>query len=694
MNRNAVRSLTVAATLATLLAGGSTDAQPRIKSIELGVDGVYRVGLPTLITAEVEQQDGQPLRLLAIAPDNDGLPVATTGALTQGESTETLVSVVTKLGRAADPIVLRLLDESDETLDQRRVRPGSVVDGAVVKKPLAAEERFVIVIGGAETGDANSAEPLEQKVARLADLTEAPSDWRAYQAADRVLLHADEAALGAGDEAPIAALEHWVRRGGRLILSCGETGPTLLDPAGPLANFAPGEPAGVVPLRSTAPLETFAGASRPLQTSEPLKACRLTDVRGQVLCYDGPSQEALPLVVRTRIGFGEVLLVAIDLSSAAISGWQDRAALYDRLMNPSAVDNVRSADPAPNRRSKRTLSLELVRSLDNALPGVTTAPLLAIVGLTTLYLLTIGPLDWLIVTRWLGRPQLTWVTFPITVALFAAAVLIGASWLRGLQCATASLEVRDVDSSTGSSRTLLLTQLYSPRPDRFDLTASVAEDDADASCSWFASVDGRLGGLSSGSGLGAEGSAGGYATIEGKVEGLPLAAGSTKSLVTEVYAAGQPTMQATLEPSTGGLVAGSVTNETGDDLVDCQLWHNGWAWRLGAFGNGETKTINDSGNLLRVTTLLGKQLDERETTAPTLASMISFGRLIDRRRSPPENHLLAHWDVTHQLDMGQAILVGRLAKGADSLRLVGDARTGKAPQQRDVFVRYLIAVSD
>lgn len=662
-------------------------AAASLESIELGVAGKCKLGAPTLIAARVDDPGDQPLKLIVIAPDNDGLSVATSGEPITIDADRPLLEAIARLGKASAGVTVRLM-QGEIKLDERRVRPGSIVGETVIAEPLPPTETLTLAIG------INDATPLiDSPTASLPTLAAAPNNWLAYQAFDRVVLLADQQAFSsAGDYAPTTALLRWVKRGGRLILSCGSGAKGLLATGGPLEALAPGTPDVVVPLRSVAPLEAFAESNQRLDTTEPLQALRLTDVRGQVLAYNGPNRDALPLVIRTPLGFGEVVFTSIDLSTPAIAEWAGRDALYDRLLNPSSGEAITVTDTPTSRRGERLLSSALVGFLDSQLPGVSTAPLLAIMGLAALYLLTIGPLDWLLVTRWAGRPQLTWITFPLVVALVGGGVYAGAAWLRGWQCVTASLEVRDIDCRSGDSRSVLLTQLYSPRSTRFDFTPS--EPGVEAHTSWFAAADGRLGGLGSGSSLGDETTAGGYTLDEGAVVGLPVATGSTKTLVTHRYAQGAAIVSVTLRPGLGGLIEGSVTNDSGKDLVDCQLWHNGWAWRLGRFRAGETKTINDSGSLLRITTLLGAQLDERDANAQTLASILSFGDLIARRRDPPENHLLSATDLTHQLDLGRAILVGRVEQPKEPLRLVGDARTGKAPQRRDVFVRYLIAVGD
>ncbi|MEO1495675.1 MAG: hypothetical protein AAFV43_00835 [Planctomycetota bacterium] len=672
-----------------LVSAASHAAQ--LADLRFGLDGVHKLGAPTLITATVaEANNADRLRLVAIAPDNDGLPVATYAELTAGGENRLAASVISKLGKRGGVVRLLLLDEG-KTVDERRLRAGSAIGDTIINEPAAADERLTLAIGG----ERSLALP-GTKTSHVA-LANAPTNWRGYLAVDRVLLIGSDLTAPSGDAAPaFAALETWVRRGGRLILSAGREAGPLLAPGGLLAAFAPGVPVEPVALRSAASLEAFAGANDRLDPNAPIAACRLTNVRGQVLAYDGPTRETLPLVVRTPLGFGEVVFLAVDLDQPSIAEWPGRDQLLARLIEPTATEKL---DPAATgRRSQRgnraSVSTALVKLLDAALPGVGATPLLAIIGLAVLYLLAIGPLDWLIVTRCAERPQLTWVTFPL-MALAGLAVVLAALWTtRGANAVVASFEIRDVECGSGATRQLVLSQMYTPRPDRFDLTPAGFTDAATIDTTWLAATDGRLGGLASASGLG-DAAAGGYTLSgDGRVEGLPIAGGSTKPLATSAYGQTEATIEADLRPGMGGLIEGSVSNTSGTDLEEAQLWHNGWAWRLGDFRAGQTKAISDAGNLLRVTTLLGQQLDQREATPKLLAAAISFGDLMRRRRDPPPNHLLRHWDLTHQLDVGRAVLVGRLADTATAPSLRSESHLEGALQQREVLVRYLINVAE
>jgi len=84
-----------------------------------------------------------------------------------------------------------------------------------------------------------------------------------------------------------------------------------------------------------------------------------------------------------------------------------------------------------------------VREFLSEIPGVAPLPLSWLVVFSGLYLLFIGPVDYLVL-RALNRQPLTWITFPITIAVFSAVALVGTTLVKGNQAVVTRLEVVDV----------------------------------------------------------------------------------------------------------------------------------------------------------------------------------------------------------------------------------------------------------
>ncbi|TNE86503.1 MAG: hypothetical protein EP330_22455 [Deltaproteobacteria bacterium] len=76
------------------------------------------------------------------------------------------------------------------------------------------------------------------------------------------------------------------------------------------------------------------------------------------------------------------------------------------------------------------------------IPGVAPLPLSWLMAFAGLYLLVIGPIDYGVL-RLLDRQPWTWITFPITIALFSGVALVGTTLTKGSQAVMTRIEVVD-----------------------------------------------------------------------------------------------------------------------------------------------------------------------------------------------------------------------------------------------------------
>lgn len=77
------------------------------------------------------------------------------------------------------------------------------------------------------------------------------------------------------------------------------------------------------------------------------------------------------------------------------------------------------------------------------IPGVAPLPLSWLMAFAGLYLLVIGPLDYFVL-RLMQRQPWTWITFPLTIALFSGVALVGTALTKGSQAVMTRIEVVDV----------------------------------------------------------------------------------------------------------------------------------------------------------------------------------------------------------------------------------------------------------
>lgn len=92
-----------------------------------------------------------------------------------------------------------------------------------------------------------------------------------------------------------------------------------------------------------------------------------------------------------------------------------------------------------------------LRSILSDIPGVAPLPLSWLIAFAGIYLFVIGPLDYYAL-RLLKRQPLTWVTFPVSIAVFSAIALVGTSYTKGSQAVMTHVEVVDVLPGTPYQR--------------------------------------------------------------------------------------------------------------------------------------------------------------------------------------------------------------------------------------------------
>lgn len=724
--------LVTLAVLVTAAPAALADTPPVIIDAQLGLGGQYKLGRWAPLRVQV-QGGTAPLAVtvVAIAPDADGIGVATTPPGGRPLSTEPgLVSealLYTRPGKDEAPIEVRLM-AGGKQVDRRLVAVGDpdATDRIEIGPATLADSHLVAEIGG-DAGVAAWADRGDEVMApdiaiRLAGVDDLPRDALGYDGFDAVVLTVGRTGWLSGvaaDDPRLAALERWVRSGGRLVLSCGAAGADYLTPAGPLARLIPGRFDALSQLPRGAAIERYAEAtddqSIDLEGGE-LQVSRLTQTTGVIEAFDGREASQLPLVIRSPLGFGEVVFVAFDLNHQAIAGWPGRKALVSRLLGPRFERPSNDAENFAYYNGGADYVSTLVRLLDNAFTSVSNTPFIAVVGLVLGYLVLIGPGDYFFVKRVLRRVEATWVTFPLIVLLTSAGAYAAAFWLKGDALLVNQVEVLDVDTAEGRVRGTLVTHLFSPRADRYDLRLATRAPDGEAivadgqRTAWLGKHDFSLGGTR-GSAASRLGWRPDYvldptpqltAADGPSVRGMPIQVWSTKTLMSVWSAPLERSVESALVRTDDGLVEGRLTNDAGAALSDCRLLFGDWAWRLGELGDGETATVDRSVAPVRVNTLLyGPGREEVEDNygwfSGRLEDLMPRLAVEGRQRTTAKSRRpmadLARCDLAHHLATGRALLLARGAERGSEMLRDGEPLTDDEANRRGwVFLRFILEV--
>jgi hypothetical protein len=310
----------------------------------------------------------------------------------------------------------RLLDT--QTVDLTVERNTNYLVGVLASRPQA-----FTILGGltlnpapeeqAFKGPPQYSRPVKTIPISLADLPDRSEGLRALDAL--VLSGVDTSELSPEQG---RALQNWVEQGGRLVLGGGAA--AARTQAGlPEALVQAMRPAGELEdVMSLDGLERFAGEE--VRTPGPFTVAWPS--AGQALV----EQDGRALVVEERLGDGRVSYVALDLAASPFDAWAGTAAFWEKLLTPgSAYPSNASPDVSP--RASRVSSMAY--PLQN-LPALALPSLRWLAGLLALYILLVGPLNYVVLRR-LRRLGWGWVTIPTVTLLFSAGAFAFAYEVRG-----------------------------------------------------------------------------------------------------------------------------------------------------------------------------------------------------------------------------------------------------------------------
>ena len=329
--------------------------------------------------------------------------------------------------------------KSDLATASARVVPagaGDLIYGVLAGSPSA----FNILGGIKPVSGAAYVAQLE-----AADLPPVSLAWHALDVL--VVSDVDTGVLSAEQR---TALAQWVASGGRLIVGGG---PTWQKTAAGLGALLPLAPSGTQTLPDAASLAAFAAASAP--TGPAVAAIGGLAPDAVTLLSAG----SLPLVITRHSGFGQVLFLALDPSFDPLKNWSGQEGLYRNLLSGTA-QRPNWAGGLRNWYS--------ARDAINALPGLQLPSALEIVGFLGLYILVVGPINYLVLRR-IQRRELAWVTVPALVVLFSAGAYFTGYQVRGGEASLHRLAVVQVWPNADQAQVDGLVGVFSPRRTAYDV---------------------------------------------------------------------------------------------------------------------------------------------------------------------------------------------------------------------------------
>jgi hypothetical protein len=384
-------------------AGTPIDAAANAKlSVDesIGFRETIKIGkwLPVTVTI---RNDGAPVRgLLALdlSTISEGSSQPYTTTLSQAvdlptQSRKRFTFVVMFRG-FTHPLVIRLTDQAGEEVYTRQIDLRS----------LSSPDRLIVVFSNEPALDSlASVAPGKARVV-YQNLDELPARWDALDAVDLIALR--NLSLAPLRPEQMQALQQWVARGGRLLVTGGPNWTHYTHPA--LRELLPLKVMGLVEISTLGPLESLVGVPMPEDTR--LSILRTEVVSGTVLAQTGE----LALVIVQKRGRGEVVFTAFDPGRAPLTAWDGIPLLWKTLFR---------LDDTPNywklRRTLRETFEETWAAQALQLPLLAFPSHLLLAVFLGLYVGTAGFFFWRVGLDRLAVRD-TWILIGLTLVAFSA----------------------------------------------------------------------------------------------------------------------------------------------------------------------------------------------------------------------------------------------------------------------------------
>ena len=276
-----------------------------------------------------------------------------------------------------------------------------------------------------------------------------PDQATALQALDVLVISGIDSGLLT--TAQKGALASWLANGGQLIIIGGVN---WQKTAAGLDELLPLKPESTQSLSNLDSLATYSDTSMPLNGE-------VLITRGELLPDSQVvvNQEDIPLVIRRSYGFGQVTFLAADPTLDPIRNWSGTPALYRKLIStgvsrPGWAGGFQNWSAAANAVT--------------SLPNLNLPPTAVIVGFLLLYVLAIGPVNYLLL-RIFKRRELAWISIPALVIIFSAAAIIVGGLARGTRPVLNQLAIVQVWPETGQARVDGLLGVFSPQRATYNL---------------------------------------------------------------------------------------------------------------------------------------------------------------------------------------------------------------------------------
>ncbi len=694
--------------------------------IGLGPRNAYKIGCWTPVRVELKSNDERISGFMElVVPDDDGIPTTYRQAVELRPGETTRVTAYARPGGRDTELTIRVLDSQGRRLleapqsltlqDQPNVIMADEVLILTLGQPLGVDQLPTLpgfAVGGkGETGP-GSTQVIITRVEPDSD--QFPGRWYGFDAAQTIVIDTDDrASLEVLGGLRGESLVEWVKHGGHLVVAVGAKWQAVRDSV--IGPILPAQLAGQEQVPSLEALDDFAGSAKPITPvgTPPVLVTRLEAAEergGKILSFVGN----LPLIVRGPCGFGRVTLIGVGVEQNIFGDWQDRGLFWAR------ATDLRHDRPEPAGSGPRLgvpgrfyqsgvsdLASQLRIGLEQ-FPGVKLIPFGWVAFFIFLYILLIGPGDYLFLKKVVKRMELTWITFPTIVLTVSLLAYYAAYRLKGNDLLVNKVDVIDVDQAGGLVRGRTILSLFSPQnrdysigfvpvPPNLDHDVEPLASPGPAGApirppagtelltSWFSVPEaqfGAMGGRNRRFSFAPSGYTYEPTGLLERLENVRVPIWSTKAITARWLGPGpaSPLVGVDLRLVGNDRLAGTITNHQSYSLEDALLAFGKQVYLLGTLAPGQTVKVELSGdrnlaNLLkdRAAEYLSDQPGNRNhkiSRADLLLALMFHASESTNRGFEQSlgNVALKDLDLTPQLALGRPMLVAKIKRPGAQMR--------------------------
>ena len=683
--------------------------------MELGFEGKVKLGSWTPLFVDLPS-NSKARRFEITAPDGNGIPVVYTGQLIS--SGKGRAQAWFKLGRATNTIRFRMLDAEDievsaDTIDLITSEIEVLDSTTPLCLTIEPSNNIASEIKSLETQLFDRA----SEVVSINDANQLPLNFQCLQSVQVIyIVTSDENLVTAITESQWQALDRWVASGGKLVVGIGKNCEAVLSKPTGLGRFLPGKFVGVGKIERSSKFEQFTQSRRGQllkRGDPPIQCARIEQPTGIVELTVARN----PIVIRAPYEFGQVVFSNVDFDSQAFLDWAGQKNFLLRLsfgqLNLNRTLTADSSSRSVVRRGYNDILGQLVFPLEQ-FSNVQFINFTIVAVLIALFILCIGPGDYFLLRKVIGKMEWTWFSFTLLAAGFCGLAI----WLSGAtkpsKIQINQLEIVDFDSTSGKARGNLWTNVYSPSNTKCDVKSAPENalnlDTSETLVSWMGIPGDGLGSMQSNT------SAGMFVQTyqcdldspnsSSELFGLPVQVSSTRSLNAQYFANKElpSSSRLRLNPTTNQL-QGTITNPFDFEIRNCRVLFENWAYiRATPIQPGETVDVFVDMKERTATSYLSRRQDTEDSKGGDIpwdpneddirriAEMMMFHESVGGRQFTRLTHGYQPFlDMTEHLYLRRAILFGEVDQVCTKLEIKTDADEIEYDQTM-TYVRLVLPV--